>query len=128
MNRGLNGFGRQSNWKFRSEPQPFSSGTSTTFTFYTGAERPVHHVTIRLLCVVANNGYVVGDEVPIDLLVDIGTGDSDGRPKFTWQVNGSKITVIIWHAGASSIRLPDTSDTMVNFVETEWKLICLATA
>lgn len=122
MNRGVFGYPVGSRIRtYESDPTTITAGTAQTFRH--GFGRLPKSWSVWLRCAVANNGYVEGDEIPINLVVlNSGIGE-DGQPRWSVRASTEEITVFI---ASSNIRIITTTASSVVFTASQWKLVVRA--
>lgn len=127
MNSGL--FGIQASnprmgWGYVSGPHDIVLNTEMQFDF--PATHPIGTLEIRLLCLVSNNGYVAGREVPIAMVTrNTGTAD-DGQPRWSYQIEGATVWLYLNSTGIAII--PSNGGAAGTFTSTEWQLKLYANA
>lgn len=93
-------------------------------TFYHGMNRVPGTTEIRLVCVTPNNGYVAGEEIPLDRIYRVTGGVKDGYPASPVRITDQKVVVLV---PSSNVEIVDTagapgSVTIANF---RLRVVCL---
>lgn len=103
--------------------------TTVGNTFYHEFDRVPAVVEVRLVCVTANNGYRVGEEIPIESVWSNDGNNDDGGPYRTLRFN--RETVLVWlgsgtYSFFAATTAPITAN-VVNITLTQWriKVLCL---
>lgn len=118
MNNGFRAWARPRHKVFVGEPQTID--TTNGNKFYHGFGRVPAVVVAKLICVTANNGYAVGDEMPLHILFRFAGGDADGVPY--WHERHTLRYIDVW-ISSSNIRFQDaTIGSGVTFTASQWKL------
>lgn len=126
MNAGL--FGIQAlpriGWDYVSGPHPITLGVEQIFQF--PSNRPLTHVSVRLRCLVAANGYTVDREIPIELVTRNAAAADDGAPRWSWSIDGSQVRLTI--AATSIAMIDSTGVTISTFTAASWAIKLYASA
>lgn len=123
MNQGFRGWARPRHKVFVSEPVTINTTSGNTFLH--GFGRVPGDVVVRLRCATANNGYVAGDEIPLESVWRQGGTPDDGAAYRTVRINGSSI--LAWlgsgnYAFFAATAAPITAN-VVNITLSQWRFV-----
>ncbi len=108
--------------RFESEPTTIA-GATAVMTFEHALGDVPDDVKLSLVCVTANNGYLVNEEIPLDLVfLRNGASDFNGRPGWLARLTADSVRVQI---SAADTHFTDTSLASAIFVAAQWKLKCI---
>lgn len=112
----------------RSESDLLVIDTTNGNTFYHGFDRVPGRVDLRVVCITANNGWKVGDEMPIDRLWRDAGDENDGAANVLVRY---RIDSIFVKFGTETISFFDPTLAVTNankatWTRTQWrlKIIC----
>jgi hypothetical protein len=123
MNRGFRGWARPRHKVFVGAPQTIDTTNGNTFAH--GFGRVPGEVAVRLVCTAANNGYLVGEEIPIESLWANDGNNDDGAPYRVLRYNAQNIFVKL-STGTLAFFNPSAAVTSANAVSitlTQWKVL-----
>lgn len=119
MNPGTRVWSRPRNRKFVGAPQIIDTTNGNTFRH--GFGRVPGNVVVTLLCVTANNGYLVNEEVPIEMVYFTAAGNRDGSPR--WSIRHGVDAIRVRFAAGSVEIITSAGAIGGTFTTTEWRLI-----
>ena len=123
MNKGIRSWARPRNKVYVSEPQTIDTTNGNTFRH--GFGHVPGDVVVRLVCITANNNYLVGDEIPIAVLWFNSADNNDGAPFYVQRFRHTDVFVKL---SASTLSFFDptlavNNATFVTINLAQWKLI-----
>ncbi len=118
MNPGFRGWARPRNRKFVGAPQTIDTTNGNTFRH--GLGHKPGSVQVRLLVVTAANGYLAGEEVPVELLSKDVATDSNGSPR--WSVRVTDLFVIV-RINGTSIQITESDATEAAVTLSNYKVV-----
>lgn len=123
MNKGFRNWARPRHKVFIGEPQVINTTSGNTFLH--GLGHIPGGLQVRLVCVTANNGYVVGDEIPIESVMANDGNNDDGGTYRVVRIN--HLTVLAWiGSGIYSFFPANLAPVLANiatFTASQWKLL-----
>ncbi len=119
MNKGFRGWARPRHKVYVSAPTAIDTTNGNTFRH--GFGRVPGLVSVKLLCVTANNGYLAGEEVPIDLVYFTAAGNRDGAPR--WGIRHGVDAIRVQFQAASVEIVTSAGAIGGTFTFTEWRLV-----
>ena len=93
--------------------------TTNGNTFFHGFGRMPALVEVRLVVKLTANGYAVGEELPLELLVRDTSGDLAGSPRWTVRVTDQRVLVFI---AGTDIEIIDSSAAPAAVTLTNYRL------
>ncbi len=115
MNKGFRAWARPRHKVYVSAPTPIDTTNGNTFRH--GFGRVPGNVVVTLLCVTANNGYLVGDEMPLHALFR-----TAGSNTLYW-IQRNTATVVHVAIPAANVQFLGTSAGIQTFTASQWRLI-----
>jgi len=122
MNNGFRAWARPRHKVFVGEPQTIDTTNGNTFKH--GFGRVPGAVVVRLVCITANNGYAVGDEIPIDVVWFNSADNNDGAPFYVLRIRATDVFVKLTASTLSFFdpTLAVSNATFVTITLSQWKL------
>ena len=103
--------------RFDSGPTPIN--TTAGNTFYHGFAKVPSQVAVRLVCALAANGYVIGEEIPLEQLIRVTAGNKDGGPRWVVRVTDQAVAVLVL---STSLEIIDSAGDPVAVTLTNYRL------
>lgn len=123
MNKGFRSWARPRNRVFVGEPQTINTTSGNTFRHAFGHVPGI--VEVRLVCTTANNGYLVGEEIPFESVMANDGNNDDGGPYRLIRIN--HLNVLVWHGAGTYAFFPaNLAPVLANiaaFNSAQWKIL-----
>lgn len=125
MNKGFRGFPRPRNRVFVGIPQTINVAVGNYF--YHGLGHVPGEVHPRFVCAVANNGYVMGQEIPFEAVFANDGNNDDGGPYRVMRYDHE--SVLLWLGSTTTYAFFPGNATpilgnIVAFTLAQWKVTC----
>jgi hypothetical protein len=120
MNQGVEGLSNKPRVASEYVVGPHAMVSATVQTYDLPAGRRWGAVQARLLCVTANNGYVVGEEIPLELVYYTNAINRDGVPRWSWSIRDSQLKFVIL---STNVEIVDATGTFGGtFTLSQWQI------
>lgn len=123
MNFGFRNWARPRHKVYVSDPATIDTTNGNTFKH--GFGRVPGNVQVRLRCITANNGYAVGEEIPIESVMANDGNNDDGGPYRILRYNDQ--TVLVWIGSGTYAFFPDNAApvtaNIVAWTASQWKIV-----